>query len=174
MSHLHDRRDHTTVQAAGRRFVSACVATLLLAAFSSMLVVAQGTEAGILTLASSHDFVTTTTQLEEAIAAEGLILVTTIDHASNAENAGLELLPTTVFVFGNPLAGTPLMQAARTLALDLPQKMLVWEDEAGEVFVTWRDPTVLAMHHGLASDHGPLPTIAALLETLASSATGSP
>jgi len=157
-----------------RRLASAALATLILAAFSSTLVAAQSAGAGVLTLPSSHDFATTTAQLQDAIAEEGLVLVTTIDHAANAENAGLDLLPTTVFVFGNPQAGTPLMQAARTIGLDLPQKMLVWEDEAGDVFLTWRDPTVLATHHGLTSDHGPLPNVAALLETLAQTAAGSP
>jgi len=163
-----------SVTTAARRLASALLATAILAAFSSTLVAAQSVGAGVLTLQSRHDFATTATQLEDAIAEEGLVLVTTIDHAANAENAGLDLLPTTVFVFGNPQAGTPLMQAARTIGLDLPQKMLVWEDEAGDVFLTWRDPTVLATHHGLTSDHGPLPNIAALLETLAQTAAGSP
>jgi len=163
-----------TIPGAGRRLASTLLATLFLAAFTSTLVAAQSMEAGVVTLPSSHDFETTATLLDEAIAEEGLVLVTTIDHAANAENAGLDLPPTTVFVFGNPQAGTPLMQAARTIALDLPQKMLVWEDDAGDVFVTWRDPTVLATHHGLTSDQGPLPTIAALLETLARTAAGSP
>jgi uncharacterized protein (DUF302 family) len=129
---------------------------------------------GILTLPSADDFVTTTQRLEAAIADEGLTLLTTIDHAANAENAGLELRPTTVFLFGNPAAGTPLMQAAPTFGLDLPQRMLVWENEDGDVFVTWRDPTILANEHGLAPDEGPLPNIAALLEALARTATGTP
>lgn len=153
---------------------SALLAALALAAFSLTWVAAQTTDSGILTHPSNHDFATTTAQLEDAIADEGLVLVTTIDHAANAANAGLDLLPTTLFVFGNPQAGTPLMQAARTIALDLPQKMLVWEDEAGDVFVTWRDPTVVANDHGLASDHGPLPNIVDLLEALAGAATSSP
>lgn len=174
MRTLHDRRVPTTVTTAGRRLASALLATLVVTAFSTTLVAAQSVGAGVLTLPSSHDFDATTTQLQDAIAEEGLVLVTTIDHAANADDAGLDLLPTTVFVFGNPQAGTPLMQAARTIALDLPQKMLVWEDEAGDVFVTWRDPTVLATHHGLTGDEGPLPNIAALLETLARTAAGTP
>lgn len=174
MNRLHDRARPGVLANAGRRFGSALLAVLVLAAFSSTWVAAQTTEGGVLTLPSDHDFATTTAQLEEAIADNGLVLVTRIDHAANAENAGLDLRPTTVFVFGNPQAGTPLMQAARTIALDLPQKMLVWEDDAGDVFVTWRDPSVVAADHGLASDHGPLPNIVALLEALASAATGSP
>lgn len=127
----------------------------------------------VTTLESTFGFEETTERLEQAIADEGLILVMTIDHAANAADAGMELPPTTLFVFGNPEAGTPLMQAARTVALDLPQKMLVWQDDGGAVFVSWRDPGALARDHGLATDHGPLPNIAGLLEALARSATGS-
>lgn len=104
---------------------------------------------GILTVESRHDFATTATRLEQAISEAGLTLVMTLDHAANAERAGLELLPTQLFIFGNPQVGTPLMQQARSHALDLPQKMLVWEDDAGAVFVSYNDPTYLAARHGL-------------------------
>ena len=127
----------------------------------------------VITIESTYGFEETTERLEQAIADEGLMLVMTIDHAANAADAGMELPPTTLFVFGNPEAGTPLMQAARTVALDLPQKMLVWQDDAGVVFVSWRDPGALARDHGLAADHGPLPNITGLLEALARSAAGS-
>ncbi|MDZ7708532.1 MAG: DUF302 domain-containing protein [Trueperaceae bacterium] len=146
---------------------------LALAAGTSSLAVAQEVDTGMTTIASSYDFARTTANLEQVIADEGLNLVTTFDHAASAEAAGLDLLPTTVFVFGNPHAGTPLMQAARTIALDLPQKMLVWEDEVGDVFVTWREPATFAADHGLAADHGALPNISALLEALARTAAGS-
>ncbi|MDZ7802149.1 MAG: DUF302 domain-containing protein [Trueperaceae bacterium] len=121
---------------------------------------------------STHDFDATTSRLETAIEEQGLTLVTTIDHAANAANADLALAPTTLFVFGNPQVGTPLMQSARTIALDLPQKMLVWEDAAGDVFVSYRDPVALAADHGLASDAGALPNVANLLGRLARSAAG--
>lgn len=127
----------------------------------------------VITIESAHGFEETTARLEDAIAAEGLMLVMTIDHAANAANVGMELPPTTLFVFGSPEAGTPLMQAARTVALDLPQKMLVWQDDAGVVFVSWRDPGALAADHGLATDHGPLPNIARNLEALARAAAAS-
>ena len=135
---------------------------------------AQEPPPNITTLLSAHDFATTVERLEQAIADEGLTLLATIDHAANAENVGLELPPTTVFLFGNPRAGTPLMQAAPTFGLDLPQRMLVWTNANGDVYVTWRAPTVLADEHGLAPDQAPLPTIAALLEGLARTATAAP
>ncbi|MFO8149280.1 MAG: DUF302 domain-containing protein [Trueperaceae bacterium] len=155
--------------------VTAVLATALaLLALASATVTAQEPLPNVTTLASTHDFATTVERLEQAIADEGLTLLTTIDHAANAESVELELLPTTVFLFGNPRAGTPLMQAAPTFGLDLPQRMLVWESEDGDVFVTWRAPTVLAHEHGLAPDQAPLPNIAALLETLARTAAGAP
>jgi uncharacterized protein (DUF302 family) len=126
----------------------------------------------IVSIPSLHDFATTLARLEAAIEEAGLTLVIAIDHAANAEAAGHTLRPATVLVFGNPDAGTPLMQAAPTLALDLPQRMLVWEDEAGVVFVSWRDPVLTATEHGLAADEGALPDISSLLPLLAEVATG--
>ena len=147
---------------------------LALLALASTTVGAQEPLPNIRTLPSAADFATTLERLEQAIADEGLTLLTTIDHSANAENVGLELLPTTVFLFGNPVVGTPLMRAAPTFALDLPQRMLVWENEDGEVFVTWRAPTVVADEHGLPPDQAPLPNIAALLEALARTAAATP
>lgn len=147
---------------------------LTLLALASTTVRAQEPPPSITTLPSADDFATTVERLEQAIADEGLTLLTTIDHAANAENVELALRPTTVFLFGNPRAGTPIMQAAPTFGLDLPQRMLVWTNEDGAVFVTWRAPTVLAEEHGLAPDQAPLPNIAALLEALAKTATGTP
>lgn len=174
MDHVH----HHPTRAAGglgrRRRTTALATTLALLALTATPVGAQEPLPGITTLPSADGFATTTQRLEQAIAEEGLTLLTTIDHAANAESVGLELLPTTVFLFGNPQAGTPLMQAASTFALDLPQRMLVWQNADGDVFVTWRDPTVLAAEHGLSPDQAPLPTISSLLEALANTAAGSP
>ncbi|MEP7161563.1 MAG: DUF302 domain-containing protein [Dermatophilaceae bacterium] len=73
-----------------------------------------------------------------------------IDHAENAAQAGLELPPTSVVIFGNPAVGTPLMLAAPNLALDLPSRVLVRSDSTGAVDVVYRDPATLAQEHGLA------------------------
>lgn len=165
MDHVHHH---------AKRSLATLVTALASLALLAAPAFAQEPLPGILTLPSADDFATTTQRLEAAIAEEGLTLLTTIDHAENAENVGLELLPTTVYLFGNPEAGTPLMQAASTFGLDLPQRMLVWENEDGDVFVTWRDPTILANEHGLSPDEGPLPNISALLQALAETATGTP
>ncbi len=174
---MQSERTHPTQapRALGRSGITTVVATALtLLVLAATHAGAQASLSGIQTLPSADDFATTVERLEQAIADEGLTLLTMIDHAANAQNAGLELPPTTVFLFGNPEAGTPLMQAAPTFALDLPQRMLVWEDANGDVFVTWRDPTVLAEEHDLPPDHAPLPNIAALLEALARTAAAAP
>ncbi|MEE8603643.1 DUF302 domain-containing protein [Euzebya tangerina] len=93
-------------------------------------------------------------------------LIDTIDHAAAAEAAGLELDPTTLLIFGAPPVGTPLMQSARSVAIDLPQKLLVWSDDAG-TYVTWNTPTYLDGRHGLEGVDQQLEMIGMLLPTLA-------
>jgi uncharacterized protein (DUF302 family) len=95
---------------------------------------------GLVTLQSSHDFATTLERLTAALEAKGVRVFAQIDHAAGATSAGLELRPTTLVVFGNPVAGTPLMQAAQTVGIDLPLKALVWQDAQGAVHLTYNDP----------------------------------
>jgi uncharacterized protein (DUF302 family) len=73
-----------------------------------------------------------------------------IDHAKGAHSVSIELLPTTLFIFGNPKAGSPLMQCTQSIALDLPQKMLITENKKGEVNITYNDPSYLSQRHDLA------------------------
>ncbi len=126
--------------------------------------------AGLVTLPSQSDFADTVQQLETALAENDLKVVATVDHAANAQSAEMTLRPTALFIFGNPEAGTPLMQAAQTTAIDLPQKMLVWEDESGAVFVSYNDPAYLGERHGLSDEAG-LGAVADALAGLAEAAT---
>ena len=98
-------------------------------------------------------------------------IVATLDHASNAATAGLELLPTREVFFGNPSLGTPIMQEAQTAGIDLPQKMLVWQDRRGRVFVGYNHPDYLAARHG-AAEAPTLATIEAALAAISGAATG--
>ena len=86
-------------------------------------------------------------------------------HAAGATSAGLELRPTTLVVFGNPVAGTPLMQAVQTAGIDLPLKALVWQDAQGAVHLTYNDPVWIAARHGL--DRGAEQAVAAMAAGLA-------
>ena len=103
---------------------------------------------GIRTLVSRHSFDQTVTRLHSLLQEKGIKLFCLVDHSGEAAAAGLEMRPTRVFLFGNPKAGTPLMVAAPTTALDLPLKILVAESAAGEVLVSWNDPAWLQQRHG--------------------------
>lgn len=127
---------------------------------------------GLVTLRSTYSVEETLANLEAALEEKGLITVAVVDHSANAANAGLELPPTRLVIFGNPNVGTPLMQAARTVAIDLPQKMLIYEDEAGDVYVAYNDPQYLAERHALTGVDEPLTTVSNALSNLANAATG--
>jgi uncharacterized protein (DUF302 family) len=101
---------------------------------------------------------------------DGLSVMATLDHAANAERVGMDLPPTQLLVVGNPALGTPLMHDAPTLALDLPQKMLVYEDDDGTVRIAYNDPFFLADLHVLSGQEERLQSIADALAALAEQA----
>ena len=130
-------------------------------------------ENGLVTLPSPHDFGTTVARLVAVLEARGITIFARIDHSTGAADAGLALRPTTLLVFGNPAAGTPLMQAAQTAGIDLPLKALVWRDADGTVKLSYNDPAWVASRHAIGDAVGP--AVAALrtgLEALARQATG--
>jgi uncharacterized protein (DUF302 family) len=88
-------------------------------------------------------------RLASAVTTRGISILARIDHAAAAAAIGMELRPTEVLVFGNPRAGTPLMQAVQTVGIDLPLKALVWEDESGTTRLAYNDPRWLAQRHGV-------------------------
>lgn len=104
---------------------------------------------------------------------EALGLMAEIDHSANAATVDRDLPPTTVLVFGNPDLGTPLMQAGRSLAIDLPQKLLVMEEADGTVTVTYNDPAYLADRHDIADETDRLATVSDALSSLAAVAAGA-
>jgi uncharacterized protein (DUF302 family) len=118
-------------------------------------------------VAESIERVTTTIEDND-----DLSLMTTVDHAENAESTDHDLPPTTVLVFGNPDLGTPLMQAGRTLAIDLPQKLLLMEHDDGTVTVSYNDPAYLAERHGIDSGDDRLDIAEEALSSLATVAAG--
>jgi len=91
-------------------------------------------------------------RVEDLLRARGVKLFALIDHSGEAAAAGLEMPPTKLLVFGNPKAGTPLMVAAPSIAIDLPLKLLVAEEADGKVRISWNDPAYLAERHGLPSE----------------------
>lgn len=106
-------------------------------------------EDGLVTLKSIHEVSQTIDRLEKIISEKGLTIFTRIDHAAGAKKVDIELKPTELLVFGNPKIGTPLMNCNRTAAIDLPQKALAWEDETGQVWLTYNNPNYLSNRHSL-------------------------
>jgi uncharacterized protein (DUF302 family) len=94
----------------------------------------------------------TLTRLESILKERGVTIFARVDHSGEAEKAGLKMRPTQLMIFGGPKAGTPLMVAAPSLAIDLPLKALVWEDEWGKVWVSYNAPEYLQQRHGFPAD----------------------
>jgi uncharacterized protein (DUF302 family) len=101
----------------------------------------------LVTLPSAHGVAETIERLKALLAQKGIAVFAHIDHAAGARKVGLPLRPTQVLIFGNPRAGTPLMQAQQTVGLDLPLRALAWEDEEGKAWLTCRRVADLARQH---------------------------
>ena len=108
---------------------------------------ADPADTDLVTLPSAHGASETVERLKALLAQKGIEVFAQIDHAAGARTVGLPLRPTQVLIFGNPKAGTPLMQSRQTIGLDLPLRALVWEDEAGKVWLTYRRVEALARQH---------------------------
>jgi uncharacterized protein (DUF302 family) len=120
---------------------------------------------GIRSLRSSRSVSETLDRLEVALRAKAVTIFARIDHSSEAEKVGLSLRPTQVLIFGNPKGGTAVMQAAPTSAIDLPLKALAWQDDDGQVWLSYNDATYLAHRFGLTDAQvAPLAGIGRLLE----------
>ncbi len=104
---------------------------------------------GLVTVRSANGFETTQALVEGVIASHELMLFGRVDHAAGAKAFGQALEPTVVLMFGSPKGGTPLMAANRLTGLDLPLRALIWEDDEGAVWVTYREPHAVAYQHGL-------------------------
>lgn len=106
------------------------------------------TPTGLVIKLSPHSVEDTQRRFIRALESQGLTVFATIDHAQNAAAAGLDLSPTRIVLFGNPQAGTPLMQCQQSIGIDLPQKLLIFEDEQG-VQIAYNDPRYLGGRHRL-------------------------
>jgi len=122
---------------------------------------------GIIDKPSNHSVEETVERLKNILQAKGVTLFALIDHSGEAEKIGMKMPPTKLLVFGSPKAGTPLMLAAPSIALDLPLKILVWEDLQAKVWISYNSPVYLQQRHGLPQD---LLQNIAVVETLATKA----
>lgn len=106
-------------------------------------------ENGLKTKSSPYDVSETATRLEKIINDQGLTLFSRVDHSANAEKVGAELKPTQLLIFGNPKVGTPLMECSPTTAIDLPQKILVWQNDDNQTQITYNQPQYLKKRHDI-------------------------
>ncbi len=128
---------------------------------------------GLVTVQSSHSVAETGDRLEKVLAEKGMTVMARINHAAGAEKAGMDLPATELVIFGNPKVGTPLMQCSRTVAIDLPQKALIWEDAEGQVWLAYNDPEYLGARHDLGEACAPvLAKVSKALAAFAAAATG--
>jgi uncharacterized protein (DUF302 family)/uncharacterized membrane protein YidH (DUF202 family) len=122
---------------------------------------------GIIDWTSNHSVEQTVERLKNILQSKGVTLFALVDHSGEAEKAGMKMRPTKLLIFGSPKAGTPLMLAAPSIAIDLPLKILVWEDAQGKVWVSYNSPEYLKDRHGLPPE---LLQNIAVVETLAAKA----
>jgi uncharacterized protein (DUF302 family) len=113
---------------------------------------AQASAKGIIDRASNHSVDETVGRLKTILQFKGVTLFALVDHSGEAEKAGMKMRPTKLLVFGSPKAGTPLMLAAPSIAIDLPLKILVWEDSQGKVWISYNSPEYLKERHGLPQE----------------------
>jgi uncharacterized protein (DUF302 family) len=107
---------------------------------------------GVVNHPSNHSVDQTVEKLQEILRSKGITLFALIDHSGEAEKVGMKMHPTKLLVFGSPKAGTPLMLAAPSIALDLPLKILIWEDVQGKVWLSYNSPAYLMQRHNVPQD----------------------
>jgi len=117
--------------------------------FASIVAPGLAAETGIVSIASNHSVPETLDRLESIAKAKGITIFARIDFSGDAARNGLEMRPTQLLIFGNPKAGTPMMVAAPSAALDLPLKALAWEDASGKVWISYNAPEYIGARHGL-------------------------
>ncbi len=126
---------------------------------------------GLVSVKSVHTVSVTADRLENVLKNKGMTVFTRINHAAGAEKVGKTLRPTELVIFGNPKVGTPLMQCSQSIAIDLPQKALIWKDEKGQVWLSYNDPKYLAKLHNTQGCDAVLKKVANALGNFASKAT---
>jgi uncharacterized protein (DUF302 family) len=111
--------------------------------------VAEPADRGIIDKPSNHSVDETLARLQKILQSRGIVLFALIDHSGEAEKVGLKMPPTKLLIFGNPRAGTPVMLAAPSIAIDLPLKILMWQDGQGKAWVSYNNPAYLQKRHGV-------------------------
>ena len=130
---------------------------------------------GLITIKSAFGPEETMQRLEAEVRAKGMTVFAHVDHAAGAAAVGLPLRPTDLLIFGNAKGGTPLMQSAQSIGIDLPLKALVWQDASGVTWLSYNDPAWLTHRHGVGEEANPVVNaLTAALNALATKSTTPP
>ena len=153
----------------GRLSMRLFLLTLISGLLVSLSVMASND--GLINTKSHHNVKETTDRFEEILKAKGMTVFARINHSEGAKNIGQTLRPTELVIFGNPKVGTPLMKCNQTMAIDLPQKALIWEDESGVVWLSYNDPDSLAVRHSIKGCNEVIKKIKRALSNFSKAAT---
>lgn len=145
------------------------ILTLIAIFFFSSMAIA---DSGLVSVKSSHTVKETADRLENILQKNGMTLFARIDHAAGARKVGKELRPTEVLIFGNPKVGTPLMLCGQSMAIDLPQKALIWKDETGQVWFSYNLPEYMAKRHNTKGCLELIKKVQGVLANFTAAATG--
>jgi uncharacterized protein (DUF302 family) len=126
-------------------FLSGMLAPLIM--FAASIVLAAE---GVVNIASDYSAAETMNNFESVLVNKGMKVFARVDHSKGAASVGVDLRPTELIIFGNPKVGSPLMKCEQTVALDLPQKAVVWVDQAGKVWLSYNDPAYLKKRHNIS------------------------
>lgn len=127
---------------------------------------------GMITVQSNYSVEETANRLEKILVENGITIFDKIDHQQGASGVDMKLLPTLLFIIGNPKLGTPIMQCSQTAAIDLPQKMLIWKNSEGVVQISYNNPDYLKNRHSIKGCNEVLKKIGGALHNFAASAAG--
>ena len=125
---------------------------------------------GLINVPSQHPVKETADRLENILKEKGMVIFKRHDHAMAAKKVGVELRPTELIIFGNPKIGSPLMKCQQTIAIDLPQKALIWQDQANRGGISYNDPSYLARRHKMTGCHKVLGTVTGALAAMTAKA----
>ncbi len=143
---------------------------IILACLVNTQSIAQ-TSNGLIKIKSAHSVDKTILLLETALLQKGMTIFKRVNHTAAAKKVDLQLRPTQLLIFGNPKVGTPLMLCSQTAAIDLPQKALAYEDESGQVWLSYNDPAYMAQRHNIKGCEKPLKKVSKALASFAKAAT---
>jgi len=127
---------------------------------------------GVVDVQSSFSFAETADRMERLLEEKGMTVVNRIKHSESAAKIGIELRKTELIIFGNPKVGSPLMKCRQSVAIDLPQKALIWEDENAKVWISYNDPRYLEKRHNISGCEEVISKTEKALAAIAQTAAG--